>query len=153
MNAMARAKPAKAKARPKAKAKAKAKKPAKAKPQPAEDDEEPTDAELMLQTLSCPTATADRLAEISANAVDALQDDLAGIGAAQAVWSDRPGREALGAAVDALAAEIGRHVQTMIAIYEQLRAIADDESDHGDLDAAEVMERLRPLLNEMPAED
>jgi hypothetical protein len=156
MSAMARGKQAKAKTKSKTKAKAKpVKKAAKPKRAAVEDDDEhePSDAELMLQTLSCPTATADRLAEICAGSVDALHDELGGISAAQLVWRDRPDRQAIGAAVEALVAEIERHAATMLAVYDQLRAVADDESDHDDLQVAEVMERLRPMLNEMPAED
>lgn len=148
----------------KAKAKAPAKKPVKkpvkkvkatAKAKPAkraeaeEAEHEPTGLELMLQTLSCPTATADRLCEVCEDSVQRVKDELTGIGAAELVWRGRPEREALGAAAHSLANELERHAEVMIALYDQLAALADDESDHRDLELDDVMERLRPMITAM----
>jgi hypothetical protein len=143
---------AKAKAiAPKAKAKAKAK-PAKAQKIEVIEEREPSDTELMLQTLACPTSTADRLCEVCEGAIHAVKEDLTGIGAAELVWRNRPDREPLGTAVQSLATELARHAEVMLAIYDRLRSIADDETDHADLELEDVMGRLKPMLAEMPGE-
>lgn len=144
--------------------KAKATKPArptKGKPAAArEADEaaevqeaEPSDTELMLQTLACPTSTADRLSELCEAAVLRVKEDLTGIAAAELVWRKRPEREAVSVAIQGLATELERHGEVMVALYDQLRNIAEDESDHGDLEIPDVIERLRPLLNSLPPEE
>ncbi len=155
---MARAKTTKAKAKTKTKAKAKPGKVTKAKPpkhvEAVEDDEgEPSDTELMLQTLSCPVSTAERLAEICEDAVMRVKQDLTGIAAAELVWRKRPEREAVAVAVQGLATELERHGEVMVSLHEQLRAIAEDDSDHGDLEIPDVIDRLKPLLNSMSPEE
>lgn len=154
---MARGKQTKAnakKSKPQPKAKAKTKTKAKAKPQKIEvvEEREPSDTELMLQTLACPTSTADRLAEVCEGAIHSVKEDLTGIGAAELVWRLRPDREPLGTAVQSLAHELERHAEVMLGLYDQFRAIADDESDHADLELEDVMARLKPMLAELPEE-
>lgn len=147
---------AKTKAAAKAKAKPQPKQKARAKPAvrpEAEDEGEPSDTELMLQTLACPTSTAERLAEICHDAVMRVKEDLTGIAAAELVWRKRPEREAVATAVQGLAGELERHGEVMLALFEQLRAIAEDDADHGDLEIADVIERLKPLINSLPAEE
>lgn len=141
----------------------KTKKPVATKPKPAkrievptedEDEEgEPSDTELMLQTLACPVSTAERLAEICEDAVLRVKQDLAAIAAAALVWRKRPEREAVAVAVEGLATELERHGAVMVALYEQLCAIAEDDSDHGDLEIPDVIERLKPLLDAMSPEE
>lgn len=146
----------KAAARPKAKPQPKQKTKPKTKPVARRDEEEegePSDTELMLQTLACPISTAERLAEICHDAVRRVKEDLAGIEAAALVWRKRPEREAVATAVQSLAGELERHAEVMLALFEQLRAIALDDADHGDLEIADVVERLKPLLNSLPAEE
>lgn len=155
---MARAKtkkPVAKKAKVKAKAKAKApprKKPA-APPAAEEGEDEPSDTELMLQTLACPRSTAERLAEICHDAVMRVKQDLTGIAAADLVWRKRPEREAVATAVQGLATELERHGDVMLALFDQLRAIAEDDADHGDLEIPDVIERLKPLINSLPPEE
>ena len=152
--AMARGKKAKPKLAPKKKQtpapkKAKA---AKAKPRLEKDEQpdvEPSDTELMLQALSCPTSTADRLSEVCEASVLRVKEDLTGIAAAELVWRARPERAALASAVQQLAAEFERHAAVMLSIYDQMRLIAEDESDHNDLEVPDVIDRLRPLINSM----
>jgi hypothetical protein len=149
---MARAKtkkPVAKKAKPKARAKSKA----KAKRAEPEDEGEPSDTELMLQTLACPSSTAERLAEICQDAVMRVKQDLTGIAAAELVWRKRPEREAVAVAVQGLATELERHGEVMVALYEQLRAIAEDDADHGDLEIPDVIDRLKPLLNSLSPEE
>jgi len=137
-------KKAAAKAKPKAKAVVKAEE---------EEEAEPSDTELMLQTLACPTSTAERLAEICHDAVMRVKQDLTGIAAAELVWRKRPEREAVATAVQGLATELERHGEVMLALFDQLRAIAEDDGDHGDLEISDVIARLKPLLNSLPAEE
>ncbi len=144
----------KAKAKPKAGAKPKAKaKPPKHVEEQADDEGEPSDTELMLQTLACPVSTAERLAEICEHAVLRVKQDLTGIAAAELVWRKRPEREAVAVAVQGLATELERHGEVMIALYEQLRAIAEDDGEHGDLEIPDVIDRLKPLLNALSLEE
>lgn len=154
---MARAKtkkPVAKKAKPKAKAKAKGNGKLPAKRAAVEDDDsEPSDTELMLQTLACPVQTAERLAEICQDAVMRVKQDLTGIAAAELVWRKRPEREAVAIAVQGLATELERHGEVMVALGEQLRAIAEDDSDHGDLEIPDVIDRLKPLLNSLSPEE
>ncbi len=147
---MARAKVVKKK--PKAKAKAKAA-PPKTKRSARVEDPEPTGTELVLQTLACPTSTADRLSEICESAVLRIKDDLTGIEAATLVWKNRPEREGVGAAAQGLQAELERHATVMLALYDALRAIAEDDDDHDDLELADVVARLKPLLDSLPSEE
>jgi hypothetical protein len=155
---MARAKtkkPVAKKAKPKAK-KAKARTNGKAKhvaPVDDDDDSEPSDTELMLQTLACPVQTAERLAEICQDAVMRVKQDLTGIAAAELVWRKRPEREAVAVAVQGLATELERHGEVMVALFDQLRAIAEDDGDHGDLEIPDVIDRLKPLLNSLSPEE
>ncbi len=107
----------------------------------------------MLQTLACPTSTADRLSELCEAAVLRTKEDLSGIAAADLVWRKRPEREAVSVAIQGLANELQRHGEVMVALYEQLRNIAEDEADHGDLEIPDVIERLRPLLNSLSPEE
>jgi hypothetical protein len=138
----------------KAKPKAKAKPVAKAKAKPVDDeDSEPSDTELMLQTLACPVQTAERLAEICQDAVMRVKQDLTGIAAAELVWRKRPEREAVAVAVQGLATELERHGEVMVALFDQLRAIAEDDGDHGDLEIPDVIDRLKPLLNSLSPEE
>ncbi|CAN5902740.1 hypothetical protein BH11MYX3_BH11MYX3_15880 [soil metagenome] len=155
---MARAKVVKNK--PKAKATAKVK--AKAKPVPRKaaakrservEDAEPTGTELVLQTLACPTSTADRLSEICESAVLRVKDDLTGIEAATLVGRGRPEREAVGVAAQGLQAELERHATVMLALYDAFRSIAETDDDHDDLELADVVARLKPLLDSLPAEE
>ncbi len=148
VGAMARAKVVKKK--PKAKAKAA---PNKVKRSERVEDPEPSDTELMLQTLACPTSTADRLSEICESAVLRVKDDLTGIEAATLVWRGRPEREAVGVAAQGLQAELERHATVMLALYDQFRSIAEDDADHNDLDLGDVVARLKPLLDSLPAEE
>jgi hypothetical protein len=148
---MARAKTKKQVAK---KPKPKAKTTAKPVKKQVEDDEgEPSDTELMLQTLACPTSTAERLAEICQDAVMRVKQDLTGIAAAELVWRKRPEREAVATAVQGLATELERHGEVMVALFDQLRAIAEDDSDHGDLEIPDVIDRLKPLLNSLSPEE
>ena len=136
-----------------AKAKGKPPKAAPAKRAVRTEDAEPSDTELMLQTLACPTSTADRLSELCEAAVLRTKEDLSGIAAADLVWRKRPEREAVSVAIQGLANELQRHGEVMVALYDQLRNIAEDESDHGDLEIPDVIERLRPLLNSLSPEE
>lgn len=148
-----------AKAAPKTAARAKkAARPAKAakaaKVAPAgsaggEGESEPTDTELMLQTLACPTATADRLSEICEAAVMGIREDLTGIAASEAVWRDRPAYAGLASAIAGVARALEQHAEILLELYDQLRPIAESEGKHDDLEIAEVVERLRPLLSEL----
>lgn len=150
-------KPVAKKAKPRASTKASPKRKAAPKSGPhhgaSSDEAEPSDTELMLQTLSCPVATAERLAEICYDAVMRVKEDLTGIAAAELVWRKRPEREAVATAVQGLASELERHGEVMLALFEQLRTIAEDDADHGDLEIADVVARLRPLVNSLPAEE
>jgi len=146
-------KPAAKKAKPKAKAKANGKAPAKRAAPARDDDSEPSDTELMLQTLACPVQTAERLAEICQDAVMRVKQDLTGIAAAELVWRKRPEREAVAVAVQGLATELERHGEVMVALFDQLRAIAEDDGDHGDLEIPDVIDRLKPLLNSLSPEE
>lgn len=107
----------------------------------------------MLQTLACPVQTAERLAEICQDAVMRVKQDLTGIAAAELVWRKRPEREAVAVAVQGLATELERHGEVMVALFDQLRAIALDDGDHGDLEIPDVIDRLKPLLNSLSPEE
>jgi hypothetical protein len=152
---MARGKKAKPKSAPKNKktpAPKKAKAKAKAKPRLEKDEQpdvEPSDTELMLQALSCPTSTADRLSEVCEASVLRVKEDLTGIAAAELVWRARPEGVALATAVQQLAAEFERHAAVMLSIYDQMRVIAENDDDHNDLEIPDVIDRLRPLINSM----
>lgn len=127
-----------------------------AKPEAPRDDdgdEEPSDTELMLQTLACPSSTADRLSEVCEGAVARIKEDLTGIAAAELVWRKRPERDAIATAVTSLASELERHAEVMLGLYDQFRAIAEDESDHTDLELPDVLERLQPLINSLAPEE
>jgi len=151
MGAMARGKQAKTKAKQKPRKQPAPRKAAKARE--ADEDREPSDIELMLQTLSCPTMTAERLCEVCAGSIEMVKDDLNGIAAAELVWRERPDRPALASAVQRLAGELERHAETMLALYDEMRGLADDEADHADLEIADVMARLRPMVDALPPED
>ena len=139
----------KAKVKAKAVARAKTASRAKASAHAQDADHEPSDTELMLQTLGCPTATADRLAEVCEATVQRMKEDLTGIAAAELVWRKRPEREAVAVAVQGLASELERHAEVMLALYDQFRQIAENDADHSDLEIEDVVDRLRPLLNSL----
>ena len=100
----------------------------------------------ILEILACPPSTADQMSEVCEDGLEAIQDNLPHVAAAELVWRERPEHAELGSAITALIEELQRHAQVLALIHERLYPLAQDQAEHEDLDLAEVIERIRPLL-------
>lgn len=150
-----KAAPKKAAAKAAPKKKKPAAKPAKRAKAAAQDEGDGEQAIVeILEVLACPPSTADEMCEVCEDGIEAVQESLPHVAAAELVWRERPERAELAGAVTQLIEELQRHAQTLGQIYERLYPLSQDQDEHEDLDPAEVLERIRPLLeHHMAMED
>jgi hypothetical protein len=114
-----------------------------------EDDEDGDDGgslDEILEVLACPPGTADQLCEVCEEGLESIQRNLPHVAAAELVWRERPERAELAAGITALIEELQRHAQALGDLYDRLYPHAQDDAEHEDLDPAEVLDRIRPLL-------
>lgn len=122
---------------------------AKAKAAPAIEVEDLTDddsAAEMLDILTCPTATADLMCEICEHGIEVVRDVLPHVAAAELVWRGSPEQSELAGLFTSLIEELDRHSEVLGALYDRLQPLVEADAEHGDLDVAEVLVRMKPLL-------
>lgn len=118
-----------------------------------QDSEVEAVAELV-SLVACPRSAVNELALACENTLDSM-DMAAGFARfTSAAWSERPGEFGVLDAISRdLVEALERQANTIGAILDRLAPLAGDpdgeeEDDHSDLDPAEVLARLRPLLSQ-----
>ncbi|MGN6105554.1 MAG: hypothetical protein ACTHU0_10650 [Kofleriaceae bacterium] len=101
-----------------------------------------------VELMACPLNTANELAETVSEHEDVARRAAKIAYAADLVHGGQPGERSvqLSALLGPLRAELERHSEALQPMLARLVAIAEDASDHDDIDHEQVFERLKPWL-------
>lgn len=100
----------------------------------------------ILETVTCPTTTAQRVSDICNQVVEDAIMSFKFLNTAELVWRVEPAQTELHGIVEDLRTELERNLAVIVPLLERVTSVLAEEKDHEDLDSEEVVRRIAPML-------